>query len=48
MRQLRELAKACYNQGTRKLGVLEVGDVVRVQNHMTKHWDLIGKIEEVN
>ncbi len=47
-RWLRELAKARYDQGTRKLGVLEVGNVVRVQHHMTKHWDPIGKIEEVN
>ena len=48
VRQLRELAKARYDQGTQKLGVLEVGDVVRVQHHMRKCWDLIGKIEEVN
>ncbi len=47
-RRLRELAKARYDQGTRELGVLEVGDLVRVQHHMTKCWDLIGKIEEVN
>ncbi len=47
-RRLLELAKARYDQGTRELGVLEVRDVVRVQHHMTKRWDLIGKIEEVN
>ncbi len=47
-RQLCEMAKACYDQGTLELEVLEVGYVVRVQHHMTKHWDLFGKIEQVN
>ncbi len=47
-RRLHELAKARYGQGTWELGVLEVGDMVRVQHHMTKCWDLIGKIEDVN
>ncbi len=45
---LREKAAARYNTGARKLGELKVGDIVRVQHHMTKEWNLIAEIVEID
>ena len=41
---LRAKAKQRYNAGARELDHLEVGDIVRVQHHVSKRWDLIGEI----
>ncbi len=41
---LRAKAKRLYDKGARTLKELQVGDVVRVQHHQTKRWDLIGEV----
>ncbi len=42
--QLRAKAKAQYDQGSRKLKELKVGDIVRVQHCASKKWDLIAEV----
>ena len=46
--KLREKAKEQHDCKVRKLKELRPGTVVRVQQHLTKRWDLIGTIMEVN
>ncbi len=42
--QLRAKAKARWDTGSHSLGELKVGDIVRVQHHITKRWDLIAEV----
>ncbi len=44
---LRKKAKEQYDKGASKLPALKVGDVVRVQHHITKKWNLIAEIMEM-
>ena len=45
--ELRAKAKKVYDKGAKKLEELKIGDVVRVQHHVTKKWDLIGEITKI-
>ncbi len=45
--KLKAKAEAHYNVGARQLKELKLGDVVRVQHHVTKRWDLIAEIVQV-
>ncbi len=45
--KLKMKAEAHYNVGARELRELKLGDVVRVQHHVTKRWDLIAEIVHV-
>lgn len=42
--RIRELAQEKYNERAHSLSELQEGDVVRIQNHVTKRWDKIGQI----
>ena len=43
---LRAEAKTRYDEHTRELPKLQVGDIVRLQHPITKRWDKIGKVVE--
>ena len=45
--QLRAKAREAYDKNARKLKELKLGDIVRVQHHITKKWDLIGEITKI-
>jgi len=47
-RIIRENVEQKYNKGTRKLKELKIGDMVRIQHHVTKKWDMIAKIKSVD
>ncbi len=44
---LRQKAKERYDSGAKELPELQVGDIVRVQHHVTKKWDLIAEVVEI-
>ncbi len=44
---LRQKAKQRYDRGVRSLSKLEVRDVVRVQHHVTKKWNLIAEVVHI-
>ncbi len=41
---LKEKAKTRYNQNAKEMNKLTIGDIVRVQHHVTKRWDLIAEV----
>ncbi len=45
---LKKKATEPYDRGARKLSELKVGDIVRVQHRITKKWDLIAKVVEID
>jgi hypothetical protein len=45
-KRLRARAREQFNKRTRPLTQLQVGQVVRVQNHRTKKWDLLAQVLE--
>ncbi len=44
---LREKAKFRHDLGARPLNELKIGDIVRVQHHLTKKWDLIAEVMRI-
>lgn len=46
--ELKRKAKVRYDQGSRELTQLSVGDVVQVQHAHKKHWGLIAEVVEVD
>ncbi len=46
--QLRGKAKERYDVGAKTLSELKVGDIVCVQHQVTKKWDLVAEVKEIN
>ncbi len=44
---LRQKVKECYDSEAKELPELQVGDIVRVQHHITKKWYLITEVVKI-